>query len=256
MHTNDFETFKQAVALAESGQKTRAYPHLKSLSYLYPDNVELLLALAISSPYEQEVRETVNRVESLVPEHPGLIITKAWMARQAATENPASVAIVRVEPATPAQPDPAESHKRVEVARALAAKFRPQSNLSPAPKDAPDTAQVGWRQIALLVGAVALPVLVFFLLVFSSGLGYKSYGSHLEFFEKAKSSEQARVEMEMPQAFVLSPGDSVTYRFGDNVLLFQTFSGRHFIREGKVIVVVRVLNRFQGGMTLELLDVK
>ncbi|HVU66726.1 MAG TPA: LITAF-like zinc ribbon domain-containing protein [Ktedonobacteraceae bacterium] len=73
MNSEDMAIFQQAIELARSGQKETAYARFSELRQRgNPENPDLLLWIAYTTPYQVEEQQILDRVGALAPYHPGL----------------------------------------------------------------------------------------------------------------------------------------------------------------------------------------
>jgi hypothetical protein len=90
MRPEDLQCFNQAVAMAQTGQKTAAYQLLLKLNQTYPDNANLLLWLAFTSASLAEARTLINKAAWLEPNNIAIPGAKDWLM-QAESQNQTAV---------------------------------------------------------------------------------------------------------------------------------------------------------------------
>jgi hypothetical protein len=82
MNSTDVKIFKQAVELAQSGHKDQAYSLLKSLEASNPNDLNLILWLAFTSPNFQESELLVNKAFAAQPDNPVVRQSLDWLNSQ------------------------------------------------------------------------------------------------------------------------------------------------------------------------------
>ncbi len=81
MNAKDTARCQQAIKLANSGQKQRAYKQFEELYYRYPDNVTLLYWIAYTTPSFQEAQDILTILARLEPHHPKLQELQQYTSR-------------------------------------------------------------------------------------------------------------------------------------------------------------------------------
>ena len=85
----DLEKFNQAVELANSGQKEEARRRLVELMRVYPDDANILLWFAFTTPNRVQSQLALSKVRVLDPRNPSLPGAESWLAAQQANTSPA-----------------------------------------------------------------------------------------------------------------------------------------------------------------------
>jgi hypothetical protein len=79
MNTADLQTFNNAVQLANSGNKPLAYQQLKALEPNNPQDTNLLLWLAFTSPDLNESGYLADRITAIEPTNSNLAGLRSWL---------------------------------------------------------------------------------------------------------------------------------------------------------------------------------
>jgi hypothetical protein len=80
MNLTEYKAFKQAVAIALTGQKEMAYRQFKALHASGPENVDLLLWTAFTSPDIDESTLFIASAALLEPSSPAVVEAQRWLA--------------------------------------------------------------------------------------------------------------------------------------------------------------------------------
>ncbi len=86
MNPIDLQTFNQAVSLAQAGQKQDAYGQIKTLYYNYPDNTDVLIWLAYTTPDSAEADWALNRATNIEPGNARVASARDWLAQEKAKQ--------------------------------------------------------------------------------------------------------------------------------------------------------------------------
>lgn len=78
MDSSDLEKFNHGISLAQAGKKDEAYQRFKALSLSYPDDVNLLLWLAYTSPNPPGAKALIEKAIRIDPSNPNLQDAKNW----------------------------------------------------------------------------------------------------------------------------------------------------------------------------------
>lgn len=89
MRPDDLTEFNQAVAQAQSGQKSQAHARLLSLAERYPNDTNLLLWLAFTTGDLSQARAFINKIGQLEPNNASLGSARDWLAGEEAKQVPA-----------------------------------------------------------------------------------------------------------------------------------------------------------------------
>lgn len=79
MNSKDLATFNQAVQMAQNGQKQAAYEQLTALAWNSPNNSNILLWLAFTSPSLAEAQSSIERAALLEPHNSSLTSARSWL---------------------------------------------------------------------------------------------------------------------------------------------------------------------------------
>src|SRR5690348_18114556 len=88
MTLSELEAFNRAIALAEAGNKARAYEILTKLYRDHPDNSRVLLCIAFTAGSLEEARKVLQKASLIDPTNPSLTGAKSWLARREEQEKP------------------------------------------------------------------------------------------------------------------------------------------------------------------------
>lgn|SRR5689334_3689944 len=79
MNLTEYKSFKQAVAIALTGQKETAYRQFKALHASAPENVDLLLWTAFTSPDIKESSLFIASAALIEPSSPAVVEAQRWL---------------------------------------------------------------------------------------------------------------------------------------------------------------------------------
>lgn len=82
MNTTETATFNQAVQLAQAGQKAEAYRQIKDLFRANPNDVNVLLWLAFTSPDLVEAERAIDKAARLELANPSVASARTWLANE------------------------------------------------------------------------------------------------------------------------------------------------------------------------------
>jgi hypothetical protein len=88
MQPADLIQFNQAVEQLNSGTKAEAYRQIKQLSSKYPDDPNVLLWLAFTSPDLKESEDAIQRISLLDPSNQNLNAARTWLQNEKAKSAP------------------------------------------------------------------------------------------------------------------------------------------------------------------------
>lgn len=116
MNPLDLQTFNQAIALAQAGQKQDAYGQIKKLYYNYPQNTDVLIWLAYTTSDLNEAEWALNQASVFAPGNQR--VSQAWDWLKQARENqwgppPSSHSEVISTPAPPPYYNPTPAYMPV-----------------------------------------------------------------------------------------------------------------------------------------------
>jgi hypothetical protein len=86
MNPIDVQTFNQAIAMAQAGQKQDAYGQIKSLYYNYPENTDVLLWMAYTTADLGEAEWAINRAATIAPGNGRVLQALEWLAKAKANQ--------------------------------------------------------------------------------------------------------------------------------------------------------------------------
>jgi hypothetical protein len=82
MNNTDLKIFNQAVQLANSGQKQKAYQLIKSIDATNQDDSNLLMWLMVTTPDLREARHALNLLVARDPNNPSIPGARKWLATE------------------------------------------------------------------------------------------------------------------------------------------------------------------------------
>jgi hypothetical protein len=85
MDPAQLQSFNEAVALAQDGRKAAAYQGLARLANSNPNDENILLWLAFTTPDLKESERAITQIKLLNPANPNLGSAAAWLERERAT---------------------------------------------------------------------------------------------------------------------------------------------------------------------------
>jgi hypothetical protein len=88
MLPHDLEKFNQAVELANSSQREKARRLLIELMRIYPEDANVLLWFAFTTPNRVQAQLALSKVRVIDPHNPSLVGAESWLATQLPTNDP------------------------------------------------------------------------------------------------------------------------------------------------------------------------
>lgn len=82
MNDSDLKVFKEAVQLANSGQKQKAYQLIKSIYTTNQDDSNLLMWLMVTTPDLREAGHALNLLVAHDPHNPNIPGARKWFASE------------------------------------------------------------------------------------------------------------------------------------------------------------------------------
>ena len=84
MNASDLKIFNQAVQLANSGRKQKAYQLIKSIDATNQDDSNLLMWLMVTTPDLREASHALNLLVARDPNNPSIPGARRWIAAEKA----------------------------------------------------------------------------------------------------------------------------------------------------------------------------
>jgi hypothetical protein len=87
MNNSDLKVFNQAVQLANSGHKQKAYQLIKSIAATNQDDSNLLMWLMVTTPDLREAGHALNLFVARDPHNPSIPGARKWLAAEKIKRN-------------------------------------------------------------------------------------------------------------------------------------------------------------------------
>jgi hypothetical protein len=88
MNLAEQELYSRALSLSNNGNRVEAHQILDQLLGTYPNDVNILLAFAYTSPTLDEARQVLQQAQYLAPQNPEVTRAMQWLAAQETAQRP------------------------------------------------------------------------------------------------------------------------------------------------------------------------